>query len=84
MAQRKPHLFERLTNLQELDRAWSAVLAHYPKDLVPQELRAFDRKRNGEIQRLPLHCEVVFSFLNPPRSFSFPSPIILRSAALSL
>ena len=52
MAQRKPHLFERLTNLQELERAWSAVLAHYPKDLVPQELRAFDRKRNGEIQRL--------------------------------
>jgi CRISPR-associated endonuclease Cas1/group II intron reverse transcriptase/maturase len=52
MTQRKAHLFQRLTNPQELERAWSDVLAHYPKDHVPQELRTFDRKRGGEIQRL--------------------------------
>ena len=52
MAQRKAHLFERLTNPQDLERAWLDVLAHYPKDRVPQELRDFDRKRGREIQRL--------------------------------
>src|ERR1039457_170093 len=52
MAQRKPYLFDRLTNAQELERAWLDVLAHYPKDRIPQELRAFDRKRGGELQRL--------------------------------
>lgn len=52
MPQRKAYLFDRLTNYQDLERAWLDVLAHYPKDRVPQELRAFDRKRGGEIQRL--------------------------------
>jgi CRISPR-associated endonuclease Cas1/group II intron reverse transcriptase/maturase len=52
MAKRKPYLFDRLTSLQELEHAWSGVLAHYPKDKVPQELRAFDRKRDGELQKL--------------------------------
>ena len=52
MAQSKPYLFERLTNPQDLERAWLDVLAHYPKDRIPQDLRAFDRKRGGELQRL--------------------------------
>jgi CRISPR-associated endonuclease Cas1/group II intron reverse transcriptase/maturase len=52
MARGKAYLFERLTNPQELERAWSDVLAHYPKDRVPQDLRTFDRKRGGEIHRL--------------------------------
>ena len=49
---RRPYLFDRLTNPQELDHAWAAVLAHYPKNRVPQELREFDRKRGGALQQL--------------------------------
>src|SRR5215831_2520520 len=52
MAKRKAHLFNRLTNPQELERAWFDVLAHYTKDRVPQDLQLFDRKRGSEIQRL--------------------------------
>src|SRR2546422_11307732 len=52
MPQRKPYLFDRLTNPRDLEHAWFDVLAHYPKDRVPDSLRAFDRKRGGEIQRL--------------------------------
>jgi len=52
MTQRKAHLLDRLTNPGELERAWRDVLAHYAKDRIPQELRAFDRKRDGEIRRL--------------------------------
>ena len=52
MAERKAHLFERLSNPKELERAWLDVLSHYPKDRVPQELRDFDRKRGSELHRL--------------------------------
>jgi CRISPR-associated endonuclease Cas1/group II intron reverse transcriptase/maturase len=52
MRHRKPFLFDRLTNSHELERAWLDVLAHYPKERIPPELRAFDRKREGEIKRL--------------------------------
>ena len=72
MAQSKPYLFERLTNPQDLERAWLDVLAHYPKDRVPQELRAFDRKRGGELQRLATSLRDR-SFIPEPASLIFIS-----------
>lgn len=46
------HLFQRLINPSELDRAFQDVLAHYPKGKLPQELREYERKRGGLIQQL--------------------------------
>ena len=74
MANKKAHLFERLTNPQELERAWLDVLAHYPRDRVPQELRTFDRKRGGAIQHLAADLRNR-TFLPEPASLIFiPKP----------
>ena len=70
MAQRKPHLFERLTQPEELEHAWFNVLAHYSKNELPQELRAFDRRRGGEIQRLALALRSR-TFIPEPASLIF-------------
>ena len=51
-APRQGAFVRRLTNPQELERAWFDVLAHYPKDHIPQDLRTFERKRGGNIQQL--------------------------------
>ena len=70
MAPRKPHLFQRLTNPQELEHAWLDVLAHYTKDRVPQELRDFDRKRGAELRRLAAALRER-TFLPEPASLIF-------------
>ncbi|MEP6716863.1 MAG: CRISPR-associated endonuclease Cas1 [Terriglobia bacterium] len=68
------YLFERLTNPRELERAWSAVLAHYPKGAPPQELRSFDRVRNRELARLANELRSG-TFIPEPASLIFiPKP----------
>ena len=74
MAQRKAHLFERLTNVRELERAWLDVLAHYPKDRVPQDLRAFERKRGGALQQLAASLRNRAFLPEPASLISIPKP----------
>lgn len=50
--QPRPHLFDRLCGARELERAWLDVIAHYPKNQLPAELRSFDRQRGRELLRL--------------------------------
>jgi CRISPR-associated endonuclease Cas1/group II intron reverse transcriptase/maturase len=74
MPPHKAYLFDRLINTQTLERAWLDVLAHYPKDRIPPELRAFDRKRGGAIQQLALRLRKR-EFLPEPASLIFiPKP----------
>jgi CRISPR-associated endonuclease Cas1/group II intron reverse transcriptase/maturase len=71
---RKPHIFERLTNPGELEHAWRDVLAHYPKDRIPADLREFDRKREGEIRRLASDLRSNFFIPQPPSLIFIPKP----------
>jgi CRISPR-associated endonuclease Cas1/group II intron reverse transcriptase/maturase len=52
MPRPKAHLFDRLCSFKELEHGWLSVLAHYPKNKIPAELREFDRQRSRELQRL--------------------------------
>jgi RNA-directed DNA polymerase len=74
MSNSKAHLFERLANPRELEHAWLDVLAHYPQDRVPQELRAFERKREGEIQRLAAALRARTFFPEPASLIFVPKP----------
>jgi CRISPR-associated endonuclease Cas1/group II intron reverse transcriptase/maturase len=49
---REGHLFRRLCDPAELERAWSEVLEHYPRNKIPPELADFERRRGQQITRL--------------------------------
>jgi len=74
--QNKPqaHLFRRLCQPGDLERAWFDVLAHYKKDRVPAELQEFDRLRGRNIERLARELREQ-TFLPQPGSLIFiPKP----------
>jgi CRISPR-associated protein Cas1 len=74
MAQAKAHLFDRLTSTNGLERAWLDVLGHYARDQVPQDLRAFDRRRGGALRQLAADLRSS-AFLPEPASVVFiPKP----------
>ena len=49
---RQGHLFRRLCNPAELDKAWLEVLAHYEKGKVPPELKDRVSHRGKAFARL--------------------------------
>lgn len=71
---RKGHLFRRLCDPGELEKAWLEVLAHYGKDNIPQDLKEFERRRGQEIARLAAQLRNR-AFLPEPASLIYiPKP----------
>jgi CRISPR-associated endonuclease Cas1/group II intron reverse transcriptase/maturase len=70
----KAHLFDRLCSFKEVERAWLSVLAHYPKDRIPAELREFDRHRGRELARIVTSLRDRNFIPQPASLISIPKP----------
>lgn len=55
---RAPRLFAELCRPATLESAWDAVLAHYPREKLPQELVEFERRREARLRGLSVALEV--------------------------
>ena len=74
MSRAKAYLFDRLCSFKELERAWLAVLAHYPKGRIPAELREFDRYRGRELARIVTALRERVFIPQPASLISIPKP----------